>query len=100
MIGWFDNLTGIDIAPADYDLASSILQTINASRCTPSSFIVLSSLILLGTVSRPLCHVAASIQADKSSPIISTFITPPRGFWPPKLNATLPKSMLVSGFQN
>ena len=30
MIGWFDNLTGIDIAPADYDLASSILQTINA----------------------------------------------------------------------
>ena len=29
-IGWFDNLTGINIAPADYDLASSILQTINA----------------------------------------------------------------------
>ncbi len=29
LIGWFDNLTGIDISPADYDLASSILQMIN-----------------------------------------------------------------------
>ena len=29
-IGWFDNLTGINIAPADYDLALSILKIINA----------------------------------------------------------------------
>ncbi len=29
-IGWFDNLTGINIAPADYDLALSIFKMINA----------------------------------------------------------------------
>ncbi len=29
-IGWFDNLTGINIAPADYDMALSILKSINA----------------------------------------------------------------------